>query len=116
MAEKSSPGTRQTDGKNLVWFGEIERKFGYLLNSEKKTERQKRNEAIVLLLADKKGGGRSQYKRWKKGFISSFKSRKKLGSLLIVIRRFVCTLRLSTCLHEFVSNLRLLNDICSFKY
>ncbi len=27
MAEKSSPGTSQTDGKNLVWFGEIERKF-----------------------------------------------------------------------------------------
>jgi hypothetical protein len=24
MAEKSSLGTRQTDGKNLVWFGEIE--------------------------------------------------------------------------------------------
>jgi hypothetical protein len=30
MAEKSSPGTRQTDGKNLVWFGEIERKLGKL--------------------------------------------------------------------------------------
>jgi hypothetical protein len=27
MAESSIPGTRQTDGKNLVWFGEIERKF-----------------------------------------------------------------------------------------
>ncbi len=27
MAEKSSPGTSQTDGKNLVWFGEIERKL-----------------------------------------------------------------------------------------
>jgi hypothetical protein len=27
MAEKSSPGNRQTDGKNLVWFGEIERKL-----------------------------------------------------------------------------------------
>jgi hypothetical protein len=27
MAEKSSPETRQTDGKNLVWFGEIERKL-----------------------------------------------------------------------------------------
>jgi hypothetical protein len=26
MAEMSSTGTRQTDGKNLVWFGEIERK------------------------------------------------------------------------------------------
>jgi hypothetical protein len=25
VAEKSSPGTRQTVGKNLVWFGEIER-------------------------------------------------------------------------------------------
>jgi hypothetical protein len=25
MAEKSSPGTRQRDGKNLVWFGEIEK-------------------------------------------------------------------------------------------
>jgi hypothetical protein len=27
MAEKSSPGTRQTDGKNLVWFGEIEKNY-----------------------------------------------------------------------------------------
>jgi hypothetical protein len=27
MAGKSSPGTRQTDGKTLVWFGEIERKL-----------------------------------------------------------------------------------------
>jgi hypothetical protein len=27
MAEKFSPGTRQTDGKNFVWFGEIERKL-----------------------------------------------------------------------------------------
>jgi hypothetical protein len=27
MAEKSSPGSRQTDGKNLVLFGGIERKF-----------------------------------------------------------------------------------------
>jgi hypothetical protein len=27
MAEKSSLGTRQTAGKNLVWFGEIERKL-----------------------------------------------------------------------------------------
>jgi hypothetical protein len=27
MTEKSSPGTRQTDSKNLVWFGEIERKL-----------------------------------------------------------------------------------------
>ena len=26
MAEKYSPGTRQTENKNLVWFGEIERK------------------------------------------------------------------------------------------
>jgi hypothetical protein len=26
MAEKSSHGTRQTEGKNLVWLGEIERK------------------------------------------------------------------------------------------
>ncbi len=25
MAEKSSLGTRQTNGKNLVWFGEIEK-------------------------------------------------------------------------------------------
>jgi hypothetical protein len=24
MAKKSSPETRQTDGKNWVWFGEIE--------------------------------------------------------------------------------------------
>ncbi len=30
MAEKSSPGTRQTVGKNLVWFGEIERKLAKL--------------------------------------------------------------------------------------
>jgi hypothetical protein len=30
MAEKSSPGTRQADGKNLVWFGEIERKLAKL--------------------------------------------------------------------------------------
>jgi hypothetical protein len=30
MAEKSSPWTRQTDGKNLVWFGEIERKLAKL--------------------------------------------------------------------------------------
>ena len=30
MAEKSSPGTRQTDDKNLVWFGEIERKLAKL--------------------------------------------------------------------------------------
>jgi hypothetical protein len=30
MAESSSPGTRQTDGKNLVWFGEIERKLAKL--------------------------------------------------------------------------------------
>jgi hypothetical protein len=27
MTEKSSLGTWQTDGKNLVWFGEIERKL-----------------------------------------------------------------------------------------
>jgi hypothetical protein len=31
MVEKSSPGTRQTDDKNLVWFGEIERKLAKLL-------------------------------------------------------------------------------------
>ena len=30
MSEKSSPGTRQTDVKNLVWFGEIERKLAKL--------------------------------------------------------------------------------------
>ncbi len=30
MPEKSSPGTKQTDGKNLVWFGEIERKLAKL--------------------------------------------------------------------------------------
>ncbi len=30
IAEKSSPGTRQTDGKNLVWFGEIGRKLAKL--------------------------------------------------------------------------------------
>ncbi len=66
MSEKSSPGTWQTEGKNLVWFGEIERKLGYLSNREKKTERQKRNEAIVLVLADKKNEGQSQYKRLQK--------------------------------------------------
>jgi hypothetical protein len=27
LAEKSSPGTRQTGGKNLAWFGEIKRKL-----------------------------------------------------------------------------------------
>jgi hypothetical protein len=31
MTEKSSLRTRQTDGKNLVWFGEIERKLAKLL-------------------------------------------------------------------------------------
>jgi hypothetical protein len=30
MAEKSSPETSQKDGKNLVLFGEIERKFAKL--------------------------------------------------------------------------------------
>jgi hypothetical protein len=30
MAEKTSPATRQTDGKNLVWFREIERKLAKL--------------------------------------------------------------------------------------
>jgi hypothetical protein len=30
MAGKPSPGTRQTDGKNWVWFGEIERKLAKL--------------------------------------------------------------------------------------
>jgi hypothetical protein len=30
VSEKSSPRTRQTDGKNLVWFGEIERKLAKL--------------------------------------------------------------------------------------
>jgi protein gp37 len=30
MAEKYSPGTKQTEGKNLVWFGEIERKLAKL--------------------------------------------------------------------------------------
>jgi hypothetical protein len=28
--QKSTAGTRQTDGKNLVWFGEIERKLAKL--------------------------------------------------------------------------------------
>jgi hypothetical protein len=28
--QKSPAGTRQTDGKNLVWFGEIERKLAKL--------------------------------------------------------------------------------------
>jgi hypothetical protein len=31
MAEKSSPETRQTDDKNLVWFGEVQRKLAKLL-------------------------------------------------------------------------------------
>jgi hypothetical protein len=30
MAERSSTGTRQTDGKILVWFGEIEKKLAKL--------------------------------------------------------------------------------------
>jgi hypothetical protein len=30
MAENSSPGTRQSDSKNLDWFGEKERKFAEL--------------------------------------------------------------------------------------
>jgi hypothetical protein len=30
MAEKSSLGTRETDGQNWVWFGEIERKSAKL--------------------------------------------------------------------------------------
>jgi hypothetical protein len=30
MAGKSSFGTKQTDGKNLVWFGEIEKKLAKL--------------------------------------------------------------------------------------
>jgi hypothetical protein len=30
MAEKSSPGTRQTNGKIMVWFGEKERKLAKL--------------------------------------------------------------------------------------
>jgi hypothetical protein len=33
MAEKSSPGTRQTDGKNLVWFGEIKRRLAKYINA-----------------------------------------------------------------------------------
>jgi hypothetical protein len=33
MAEKSSFGTRQTDDKNLVWFGEIERKLALIVNT-----------------------------------------------------------------------------------
>jgi hypothetical protein len=28
--QKRPAGTRQADGKNLVWFGEIERKFAKL--------------------------------------------------------------------------------------
>jgi hypothetical protein len=28
--QKSPAGTKQTDGKNLVWFGEIERKLAKL--------------------------------------------------------------------------------------
>jgi hypothetical protein len=31
MTEKSSLGTRQTDGNNLAWFGEIERKLAKLI-------------------------------------------------------------------------------------
>jgi hypothetical protein len=30
MAENSSPGTWQTDGKNVVWFEEIKRKLAKL--------------------------------------------------------------------------------------
>jgi hypothetical protein len=30
MAEKSSIGTMQTGGKNMVWFGEIKRKLAKL--------------------------------------------------------------------------------------
>jgi hypothetical protein len=30
MAEKSIPRTSQTDGKNMVWFGEKERKIAKL--------------------------------------------------------------------------------------
>jgi hypothetical protein len=31
---KSSPaGTKQTDSKNLVWFGEIERKISQIINA-----------------------------------------------------------------------------------
>jgi hypothetical protein len=30
MTDKSGPGTRQTASKNLVWFGEIERKLAKL--------------------------------------------------------------------------------------
>jgi hypothetical protein len=30
MAEMTSPETRQTEGKNLAWFGEIERKLAKL--------------------------------------------------------------------------------------
>jgi hypothetical protein len=30
MAEKSGPGTKQTDGKNLVGFGEIGKKLAKL--------------------------------------------------------------------------------------
>jgi hypothetical protein len=30
LVEKSSPGTRQTDSKNLVWIGEIERNLAKL--------------------------------------------------------------------------------------
>jgi hypothetical protein len=43
MAEKSSPGTRQINGKNLVWFGEIERKLARLsgANSTRDTEGRK---------------------------------------------------------------------------
>jgi hypothetical protein len=30
FGQKSPAGTRQTDGENLVWFGEIERKLAKL--------------------------------------------------------------------------------------
>jgi hypothetical protein len=33
MAEKSSPGTRQTDGKNLVLLREIEKKISQITNA-----------------------------------------------------------------------------------
>jgi hypothetical protein len=29
--QKSLAGTRQTDGKNLVWFGEIEKKISQII-------------------------------------------------------------------------------------
>jgi hypothetical protein len=53
IAGKSSPGTRQTDGNNLVWFGEIEIEiemptFTYRSSSEFFCGAERRNTSITL--------------------------------------------------------------------